>query len=174
MYTIKYMNRTNINILWKRHGWRLLSNEIRKCKCMSKFILWPSLRCECYFKSCRQTHGAVLSVSTDTEPEDHGRPVGRRHADLWCDRLLEAGSPSHRLFMSSAVYISVNFWQRLWWPHVFTGMDRWRPSALAFVILAGQTVFLTWARSSLNLDAAKRRAQRTVQYLCGPWHTLPS
>lgn len=43
-----------------------------KHKCMSKFILWPSLRCECYFKSCRQTHGAALSVYTDTEPEDHG------------------------------------------------------------------------------------------------------
>lgn len=92
-----------------------------------------------------------------------------RHADLWCDRLLEAGSPSLRLFLSSpsccAVYTSAcfvlcNARQSLWWPSVFTSITEMsrRPSLSSHPV---KVIFTsTWA--SLNLVVAKKWAQPSV------------
>ncbi len=97
------MYQTNISTwMWGRHGLRLPWKSMLKqhdVKCMPKFILWP------FF------HVVNVRPATDTRwgrerlhehrAKGSWHPVGRRHADLWCDSLLEAGSPSHCLFLSS-------------------------------------------------------------------------
>lgn len=63
---------------------------------------------KCQFMLVQQTHAETECLQTHTVRGSQD-PVSQCHADWWRDRLPEAGSPSHYLFLSSCLCLLVVF-----------------------------------------------------------------